>query len=154
VSTVRCGHPSNGSAPDAPQGVGRIEGAQTPDATGFPAGGLLGVRRFVLFGDGRVQLAAHSQEEIAPQGGVFGSEERGRVQNGLEVVGALLGGCSVRPQFDSGTADDAGFLVIALLACVRVDDYVVQTVRWLTDTRQTYFFPPILTTAPAENAES
>jgi hypothetical protein len=49
-----------------------------------------GERCLVLVGDGRVQLAADSQEESAPQGGVFGAEDRRRAQNGLEVVGALL----------------------------------------------------------------
>jgi hypothetical protein len=72
-----------------------------------------GERCSVLVGDGRVQLASDSQQEIAPQGSVLGAEDRRRAQNGLEVVGALLRGCGVRPLFDSGTADDAWFPAVA-----------------------------------------
>ena len=39
-------------------------------------------------------LPADTQEEIAPQGVVFGAEDRRLAQNSLEVFGALLGGCT------------------------------------------------------------
>jgi hypothetical protein len=58
----------------------------------------------------------------SPRMFVFGAEDRRRAENSLEVVGALLGSCGVRPLFDSSTADDVGFVLVALLACARVDD--------------------------------